>query len=48
MQSKTSSEPTFTGAHAEDYSWAYDRAKRDGSEFAVQALSDGKLAEAEV
>lgn len=48
MQSKTSSEPTFTGAHAEDYSWAYDRAKRDGSEFAVQALSDDKLAEAEV
>ncbi|WP_150384075.1 hypothetical protein [Bifidobacterium rousetti] len=40
-------EPVFTGVHAEDYSWAYERAKREGSEFAVRALSDGELTEAE-
>lgn len=47
-QSGTASEPEFTGAYAQDYSQAYEQAKRNHSEFAVEALSDGELAESEV
>jgi hypothetical protein len=44
----SSSTPKFTGVYADEYSWAWEQAKKKGSEFAMQALSDGKITESEV
>ena len=46
-QSDASDEPSFTGYYAEIYSSEYERAKASGNDFATQALSDGKVTEAE-